>query len=205
MTEAATPRVILASASRTRRSMLSAAGLVFEVVPSGVDERAIWNAMAVDSPAIDAADLADMLARAKAEDVSRRRPDALVVGADQVLDLDGDVLTKAPDLDAVRDTLLRLRGRTHALHSAVAVAEQGEATWAFADTAHLTMRQFSPEFLGQYLARVGSVALESLGGYQIEGLGIQLFEQIDGDFFTVLGVPLLPLLEELRSRGVIMK
>ena len=204
MTEAATPRVILASASRTRRSMLSAAGLVFEVVPSGVDERAIRDAMSVDSPAVDPADLADVLARAKAEEVSRRQPDAVVIGADQVLDLDGDVLTKAPDLDAVRETLLRLRGKTHELHSAVAVAERGAATWAFVDTAHLTMRQFSTEFLGQYMAHVGSVALESVGGYQIEGLGIQLFERIDGDYFTVLGVPLLPLLEELRSRRVIV-
>jgi septum formation protein len=184
--------------------MLSAAGLVFEVVPSGVDERAIRDAMSVDSPAVDPADLADVLARAKAEEVSRRQPDAVVIGADQVLDLDGDVLTKAPDLDAVRETLLRLRGKTHELHSAVAVAERGAATWAFVDTAHLTMRQFSTEFLGQYMAHVGSVALESVGGYQIEGLGIQLFERIDGDYFTVLGVPLLPLLEELRSRRVIV-
>jgi septum formation protein len=203
-TEAAAPRVILGSASRTRRTILSAAGVAFEVVPSGVDERAVGDALSADTGAVDPADLADVLARAKAEEVSRRQPDALVIGADQVLELDGEVLTKAADLDAVRETLLKLRGRTHELHSAAAVAERGEAAWAFVDTAHLTMRHFSTEFLGQYLAQVGSAALESVGGYQIEGLGIQLFEWIDGDYFTVLGMPLLPLLEELRSRRVIM-
>jgi septum formation protein len=204
MTEAGTPRVVLASARRTRCMMLTAAGLEFEAVPSGVDERAIRDALSAGRRAIDPADFAEVLARAKAEEVSRSDPEALVIGADQVLELDGEVLTKAADIDEVRETLLKLRGRTHQLHSAVAIARRGEATWTFVATAHLTVRQFSTAFLGQYLARVGSTALEAVGGYQIEGLGIQLLEQIDGDYFTVLGLPLLPLLEELRSRRVLV-
>jgi septum formation protein len=204
MSEGAASSVILASGSRTRRTMLEAAGFEFEVVSSGIDERAVGDALSTDDGPIDPADLAEVLARAKAEQVSRRNPDAVVIGADQVLALDGEVLVKAADLDAVRETLLRLRGRTHQLHSAIALAERGEATWTFVDTAHLTMRRFSMEFLGQYLARVGAVALESVGGYQIEGLGIQLFERIDGDYFTVLGLPLLPLLAELRSRRIVV-
>ena len=195
--------VILASGSRTRRAVLEAAGLEFEVVPSGVDERAIREALLADDGPIDPADLAEMLARAKAEEVSRRNPDALVIGADQVLALEGEVLVKAADFDAAREILLRLRGRTHQLHSAVAFAEHGDATWTFVDTAHMTMRRFSIEFLGHYLARVGALALDSVGAYQIEGLGIQLFERIDGDYFTILGVPLPPLLAELRSRGIV--
>jgi septum formation protein len=183
--------------------MLEAAGLEFAVVPSGVDERAIRDAFLADNGPIDPGDLAEVLARAKAEQVSRRNPEALVIGADQVLALEGEVFVKATNLDAVREILLRLRGRTHQLHSAVALAVRGEAAWTFVDTAHLTMRRFSTEFLGQYLARAGAVALESVGAYQIEGLGIQLFERIDGDYFTILGVPLLPLLAELRSRRIV--
>jgi septum formation protein len=204
MPEEATTSVILASGSRTRRAVLEAAGLEFEVVPSGVDERAIREALLTGDETIDPADLAEVLARAKAEEVSRRNPDALVIGADQVLAFEGETLVKAADFDAAREILLRLRGRTHQLHSAIALAEGGDATWTFIDTAHLTMRRFSIEFLGQYLARAGALTLESVGAYQIEGLGIQLFERIDGDYFTILGVPLLPLLAELRSRSVVV-
>jgi septum formation protein len=203
MPEEATTSVILASGSRTRRAVLEAAGLEFEVVASGVDERAIRQALLADGGPIDPADLAEVLARAKAEEVSRRNPDALVIGADQVLALEGEALVKAADFDAAREILLKLRGRTHQLHSAIALAERGDATWTLVDTAHMTMRQFSIEFLGQYLARVGALALDSVGAYQIEGLGIQLFERIDGDYFTILGVPLLPLLAELRSRRIV--
>lgn len=184
--------------------MLEAAGLEFEVVPSGVDEQAIREVLLVENGPIDPVDLAEMLARAKAEEVSRYHPDALVIGGDQVLALGGEVFVKPADLDAGRENLLRLRGRTHQLHSAAALAERGQATWVFVDTAHLTMRWFSMEFLGQYLARVGALALASLGAYQIEGPGIQLFERIEGDYFTVLGVPLLPLLGELRSRSIVL-
>jgi septum formation protein len=201
--EKATTSVILASGSRTRRAVLEAAGLEFEMVPSGVDERAIREALLADDGPIDPADLAEVLARAKAEEVSRRNPDALVIGADQVLAFEGETLDKAADLDAAREVLLRLRGRTHQLHSAIALAERGDAAWTFVDTAHMTMRRFSIEFLGQYLARVGANALEPVGAYHIEGLGIQLFERIDGDHFTILGVPLLPLLAELRSRRIV--
>jgi septum formation protein len=204
MSEGPATTIILASASRTRRTILEAAGLEFEVVSSGIDERGVRDALSVGNGPIDPADLAEVLARAKAEQVSRRNPDAAVVGADQVLALDGAALVKAAHLGAARETLLKLRGRTHQLHSAVALADRGESTWTFVDTAHLTMRRFSMEFLGQYLARVGAAALESVGCYQIEGFGIQLFERIDGDYFTVLGLPLLPLLTELRSRKIVV-
>jgi septum formation protein len=204
MPDGAQTSLILASISRTRRAMLEAAGLEFAVVPSGVDERAVRETLLADNGPIDPADLAELLARAKAEQVSRRNPEVLVIGADQVLALESEVFDKPADLDTARDTLVRLRGRTHQLHSAVAIAEAGNATWTCVDTAHMTMRRFSMEFLGQYLARAGAAVLESVGAYQIEGVGIQLFERIEGDYFTVLGVPLLPLLQELRSRSIVV-
>lgn len=200
MAEAASTRLILASASGTRRAMLEAAGVVFTVVPAGVDEVAIRSSMREAQPDADAATLAAVLARAKAEAVSARRPDALVIGADQILSLGTDILEKAPTVEKAREQLLRLRGRVHELHSAAALAIGGETRWAHADTATLAMRRFSLTFLDRYLAAAGPAVTESVGCYQLEGLGVQLFEEIDGDYFTILGLPLLPLLEELRLR-----
>jgi septum formation protein len=127
----------------------------------------------------------------------------LVIGADQTLDLDGRLYDKAADLAAARSRLLELRGRTHQLHSAVAVAEAGRPVWAQTVSATLTMRDFSEAFLDDYLAREGAAALGSVGCYRLEGLGVQLFADIDGDYFTILGLPLMGLLELLRARGVI--
>lgn len=196
-------RIVLASASRTRREMLTAAGVVFEIRPANVDERAIREALTAGGAAVEPGDIAEVLARAKAEAVSRDEPDALVVGSDQVLALGEEIFEKPADMAAARAALERFRGRVHQLHAAVALAEAGEVTWAAGDTAHLTVRKFSSEFLSEYLARAGERVCESVGAYQLEGLGVNLFERIEGDYFTILGMPLLPLLAELRARGVL--
>ena len=202
MTGAALP-LILASGSRSRRQMLDAAGLVFEVLPSNVDERAIREALEGDGDAVDPADLAEVLARAKAEDVSRARPDALVIGADQVLALGETIYEKPGDLAEARRQIWSFRGRTHVLHSAIALAIGGETAWTAIDSAEMTMRTFSAAFADAYVDRAGPVICQSVGAYPLEGLGLQLFERIEGDYFTILGLPLLLLLEELRNRGVI--
>ncbi len=214
-------RLVLASQSRSRRVMLENAGLSFEVVPSNVDEAAMRAAFEPER-ALDEdypAEVAEMLAAAKAADVSAKYPDALVIGCDQVLALaterrmeiggkpwsaaSYEIFEKPADMDAARAHLSRLRGRTHQLHACVALAIGGEIQWTCTDSAELTMRDFSDGFLVQYLARAGTRVCESVGSYQLEGLGVQLFEQITGDYFTILGMPLLPLLEELRERGVV--
>jgi septum formation protein len=196
-------RLVLASGSRSRRQMLDAAGLTFDVSPADVDERAIRETLQADNSGIEPADVAEVLARAKAETISRQRPDALVIGADQVLALDDEIFEKPADLAGARRHLQKLRGRTHQLHSAVVLAGRGEVAWAHVDTASLTMHAFSVDFLENYLTLAGTVICDSVGAYQLEGLGVQLFERIEGDYFTILGLPLLPLLGELRARKVI--
>ena len=203
MPTAPTQRLILASGSASRRQMLSAAGVDFDVVPSTVDERAVRDAMAGEDGDIDPADLAEVLARAKAEDVSRSEPEAVVIGGDQVLALGTEIYEKPRDLAGARQHLMAFRGRTHELHAAVAIAMAGETQWVHADVARLTMRAFSPAFIDRYIAEAGPGICASVGAYQLEGLGIQLFERIEGDYFTILGMPLLPLLAELRNRKVL--
>lgn len=197
------PAIILASASSARRKLLEAAGLAFSVVPAQVDEAAIREALVGSEPDIDPADVAEILARAKADDVSTGHPDALVIGADQVLAMDGDIFSKPADLAEARITLSALRDGTHELHSALALATGGEVVWTHVETATLTMRAFSDAFLHDYIARVGDGVLRSVGAYEIEGPGLQLFERIEGDYWTILGLPLLPLMAELRHRNVI--
>ena len=148
-------------------------------------------------------DVAEVLARAKAEAVSEVAPKAYVIGADQVLAF-GDVIMSKPDsLEAARRQLLDLSGKTHTLHAAIAVATKGETIWAETTMATLTMRRLSPQFIGRYLGAAGEEVLTSVGAYQIESTGIQLFEKIDGDYFSILGLPLIPLLDTLRREGVI--
>jgi septum formation protein len=194
-------KLILASGSTARRALLANAGLLFDVVPATIDERA------AEQPLLDAGaqpeDVALALAMAKASSVSEDHPEALVIGADQVLDLDGESLSKPPDMEAARRQLLRLSGQTHQLHSAVACAKGGDIVWQHVETASLTMRRLDPGYVGRYLARVGPAALSSVGSYQLEGEGIRLFERVEGDYFGILGVPLLPLLGFLRSAGAI--
>lgn len=197
-------RIILASASRSRREMLQAAGLAFAIEAAQLDERAIREALTTDNAEIEPIDIAEVLARAKAEDVSHRHPDALVIGADQVLAFEGQIFEKPANFDKAREMLLRLRGNVHQLHSVVTLAENGQSGWAWSDTAHLAMRAFSVAFLEDYIVRAGPGILESVGAYRLEELGVQLFDRIEGDFFTILGMPLVPLLGELRVRGVLM-
>lgn len=193
--------LILASGSAARREMLGAAGVMFEVVPADVDEGAIRNRMHVENPGVDAGDVAGALACAKAEEVARRRPDAHVIGADQVLVLGGRLFEKPSNITKAREQLLDLRGQTHELVSAVAIAEGNAVVWSTLTRAKMTMRPFSEAFLDDYLARVGNLVTGSVGAYHLEGLGLQLFERIEGDYFTVLGMPMLPLLDALRARG----
>jgi septum formation protein len=197
------PALILASTSRTRRQILTNAGLTFDAVAPEVDEAVIRETLTAEDDGIDPADVAEVLARAKAEDVSARHPDALVIGADQVLACEGVIYSKVENEDQARDALLALRGRTHQLHTAVALAQGGETVWERVETAHLTMREFSAASLGSYIAQAGPDVLESVGCYKLEGPGVQLFEKIEGDYFTILGLPLLPLLAELRARKLI--
>jgi septum formation protein len=195
--------LILASGSPYRRNMLQAAGLAFRVVPADVDEAALKRGLAAQTPKPAPAAIADALARAKAQSVSVRHAGATVIGADQILEHAGELLDKPGDLAAARAQLERLRGKTHRLISAVVVAEAGQVLWTHVAEAVLTMRPFTPEFLERYLAEAGPDLCQIVGAYEIEGLGIQLFERVEGDHFTIIGLPLVPLLAELRSRGVI--
>jgi septum formation protein len=196
--------LVLASGSSARRLMLKAAGLEFEIVSPRLDEAEIRRRLLEADASAPPELIAEGLARAKAEAASAGCPHALVIGADQILAWDGKSYSKATDRQAARETLLQLRGYTHRLISAVALVEPGQVTWTAVDSAELTMRAFSERFLDEYLARAGDALLTSVGAYEVEGLGIQLFERVTGDWFTIMGMPLLPLLSELRRRGVLM-
>lgn len=191
--------IILASTSQTRQAMLRNAGLAFTSVAPGVDE----GALAASHPYWSPREVALKLAEAKAAEVSQRYPEALVIGADQVLALDNRIYAKPATTQQCRQHLLELRGRTHVLISSVVCASSGATQWFHTAEASLEMRRFSDEFLEQYLGRVGMDCLSSVGGYKIEGLGLQLFENVEGDHFTILGLPLIPLLSYLRSAGEI--
>lgn len=195
--------LVLASTSAFRRRMLQAAGLSFSAVAPEVDESALKRELASARPPAAASDVAAALARAKAQVVSARVPSALVIGADQVLALGDELLDKPGDLASARDQLQRLRGRQHQLHTAAALAEGGDIVWSRIEVATLRMRPFSDAYLDAYLAEAGPSVLSTVGSYEIEGRGIQLFERVEGDHFTIIGLPLLPLLAELRHRGVI--
>ena len=199
--------VILASGSQGRRQLLSGAGVQFEVVPADVDERPLRDAALARDPATSPSALALMLARAKADEVSARHPKAIVIGADQMLALGTALYEKPKDMAEARTHLLAMRGRTHQLHGAIVVLAPTMApatrVWTHTSTAHMTMRAFSSEFLEAYLADAGPQICLSVGAYQLEGLGIQLFERIEGDYFTILGLSLLPLMAHLRAIGAI--
>lgn len=194
-------KLILASASAHRLALLAHAGLTVEAVPSTIDERAVEAPLLASGAGPE--DVAEVLAEAKATEVSERLPEALVVGADQTLGLDGDLLHKPSDMEAARRQLLALSGRTHRLTSAVVLAQGGTVLWRHSAQADITFRELTPPEVGRYLAKAGPAALGSVGAYQVEGLGIRLMSKIEGDFFTIVGLPLLPLLGELRSRGVL--
>lgn len=188
--------LILASTSVTRKSLLSGAGLAFAAVAPAVDERALEACAQND--ALSPPTLALLLAKAKAGDVALRHPEALVIGADQVLALGEQHFHKPLTLSLARDQLDALRGRTHALHSAVAVMRNDKLLWSGVDTAALTMRAFSDAERDAVLKAEGEAVLHSVGAYRLEGPSIRLFERVEGDYFTILGLPLLPLLAALR-------
>lgn len=193
--------IVLASGSVHRRELLKNAGVDFTVRPCDLDERAI-EAPLLGSGAT-AEDVAAVLAEAKATDVSKDHPNEIVIGADQTLALGDRVFHKPANMEEARRTLLALSGRTHTLNSAVVLVEKGEVTWRHVAVARITLRELEPGFVGRYLASVGARALTSVGAYQIEREGVQLMEAIEGDYFTIIGLPILPLLKELRARGEI--
>ena len=194
-------KLILASGSPFRRALLENAGVSVEAMPADLDERAL-EAPLKDSGA-SPEDVALVLAEAKAAAVSETHPGRLVLGCDQTLSLGDEIFHKPADMEGARRHLLALSGRTHHLNSAAVLTRDGKVLWRRVGVASLTMRKLDPAFIGRYLARVGSKALQSVGAYQVEGEGIQLFDRIEGDHFTIVGLPLLAVLAELRNLGAI--
>jgi septum formation protein len=189
--------LVLASKSAVRHALLRDAGIPVEVAPADIDERAIEQRADMG----DAGDIAALLAREKARVIATRLPGRLVLGADQTLALGARRFSKPPDLAAARDQLKALRGRTHELHTSIALLREGTVVFEHREVARLTMRAFSDAFLAGYLEVMGSAVTTSVGGYQLEKSGIQLFERIEGDHFVILGLPLLALLQYLRQSG----
>lgn len=196
-----TSALVLASSSPFRRALMENAGLLFQSIPADIDERAIEAPLEKEGAAPDTVAL--VLALAKAHEVSARYPDALVIGSDQTMSLGSRVYHKPRDLQQARDHLLSLSGKTHRLNSAVAFVRGGDVLWEHVAHAELTVRPLTPHFVARHLDRVGAKALTSVGAYQLEGEGLQLFSAIDGDYFTILGLPMLPLLNKLRELGMI--
>ena len=191
--------LVLASRSDIRGKILAAAGLRFEIRPSQIDERVVE----AKSGVVDASGVAQHLAHAKAEAAATLLPGRLILGADQTLANGAKRLSKPRDRAQATEQLRALRGRTHELHSALALVRDREMIFSCVDTAKLTMRDFSDRFLNNYLDLAGDAAMRSVGGYQLEGIGIHLFERVEGDYFTILGLPLLPLLTFLRQKKLV--
>jgi septum formation protein len=181
--------------------LLAAAGVGVQVSPVGVDEEEIRDSLAAEGAGVAAA--AQALAELKAERCSAREPGAAVIGGDQILALEGRWFAKPSSVDEARAQLRSLRGRTHVLTTAVAVAREGKAVWRHVSPAKMTMREFTDAFLDRYLEAEGEAILGSVGGYRLEGRGAQLFSRVEGDYFAILGLPLLPLLAYLRQLGAL--
>lgn len=193
--------LVLASASASRARVLADAGVQFDIVPAHIDEASVKDALRAEGAT--AVDAAETLAELKAVKVSRSRPQDLVIGADSILDLNGEWFDKPADPDHAKAHLMTLRGRTHELATAVVVALGGRRIWHHRDQPRLTMRAFSDTFLDSYMTDVGDDVVSSVGAYHLEGRGAQLFTSIDGDFFSILGLPLLPLLSFLREHNAV--
>ncbi|OSQ45825.1 nucleoside triphosphate pyrophosphatase [Thalassospira sp. MCCC 1A01428] len=194
-------RLVLASSSKARQQMLQNAGIDCEAVASMIDEDGYKQAMKAEGAS--AMEAAETLAEMKALRMYRQRPDAIVIAADQMLECNGVWFDKPTDCDQTRAQLRALRNKRHQLVSAAVVYKEGSRIWGKIDTAHLTMRNFSDEWLEWYLDAAGEDIFQCVGGYQLEGLGAQLFTEIRGDYFTVLGMPLLPLIGFLRDHGIL--
>lgn len=195
--------IILASGSSARRALLNGAGLTFDVIPAEIDEDAVKSALLSVDPLLTPARLAEELAAEKARSVARQHPGKLVIGADQVLAFEGAIYSKVSSEMEARAVLKKLRGRTHGLISAAALSRDGELLWIASDRARLTMREFTDAYLATYLKDAGAAILACVGCYELEGRGAQLFDKIDGDYFTILGLPLIPLLGALRRAGAL--
>ena len=194
------PPITLASNSAARMAILRNAGVVFEAVGAGVDEDAAKAGLLAEGAS--PRDVADALAELKAFKVSTKRP-GLVIGSDQTLELDGALIDKVDTVEAARDRLIQMRGKVHKLHSAVVVARDGRPIWRVVETAKLSVRPFSDAWLDGYLQRRGEHILHCVGCYELESEGVQLFDAIDGDYFTILGLPLVGLLDFLRLHGAL--
>ncbi|HEY2835304.1 MAG TPA: Maf family protein, partial [Rhizomicrobium sp.] len=189
------------SASSTRQTMLNAAGVAFTVSPAGLNEAALMHDLIANGA--DAGTVAAALAEQKAVMVSRRNPHQIVLGGDSVLSLGSEILGKSHDLAALKALLLAMSGRNHALVSSAALARDGHVLWHHTARSRMTVRHLSETFIDAYLAREGEALLGSVGGYRFEGFGAQLFESVEGDYFSILGMPLLPVLGQLRALGLL--
>lgn len=196
-----TTSLILASKSPFRAQLLKNAGLTFGTENADIDERAVEAPLYRSGATPE--DVAMVLAEAKALAVSEKHPDAIIIGCDQTLSLGDEIFHKPADLEEAGKNLLKLSGKTHQLNSGIVLVKNGETIWRHVAIAYMTMRPLQPEFIGRYLGRIGDNALSSVGAYQVEGEGIQLFEKIEGDYFTIIGLPLLPLLQKLREESLI--
>ena len=193
--------LILASGSQIRRDILLRAAVPFSVSKARVDEQALKD----QNDHLNPADMALFLGKQKALDVSQRHPDRLVLGADQTMELEGQLLDKLPDASLAADRLRAMRGRSHKLHSGLALARNGDIVWSHAQSSTLHVRQFSDEFLDFYLQTAGEELTLAVGAYAYEALGAQLFDRVEGDYYAVLGLPLSPLLSALRDFGICLR
>ena len=191
--------LILASQSHARKMLLANAGISFEALPADIDERSVQKNSGLSAPG----EIAGLLAREKASFISSKSPGRYVIGADQTLALGSRLFSKPAGRAQAADQLRLLAGQTHELHSAVAVARDGKMLFSEVSIARMTMRQLSGEDIRTYLDTAGDAVMTSVGAYQLEGLGVHLFERIEGDHFTILGLPLLPLLAFLRGQGLL--
>jgi len=193
--------IVLSSSSQTRRKLLARSGIDFKTAIPPVDERAIKATL--KNAGANAEEVAGNLAESKANSVAEILPGAYVIGADQMLECDGIWFDKPADRAGAAAHLKSLRGKTHRLITATVIAHEGRIIWRRIETAHMTMRNFSDAFLDHYLETAGQGVIQSVGAYEFEGVGAQLFEKVDGDFFSILGLPLIPLLVGLREAGAI--
>lgn len=199
--ETSMTEIILASKSIHRQKLLENAGVKFTPMSANINERE------VEGPLIKAGlggeDVAEVLAIAKAADISKSNTDAYVIGSDQTLSFEGELLHKVKDMEGAQRRLLQLSGKKHHLNSAVALVRNGETLWSHVEVATIKFRKLDPGFIGRHLSDAGKTVLSSVGAYQIEGLGVQLFEKVEGDYFSIIGLPVLPLLAELRKLGLV--